>query len=157
MTGQKGLISFALAFQGLQLAGHIHFSVGVIAYVQGDYANGVACNQELVLLLIVEGKGENAVQVFQEMDALLLIKGQDYLTVASCLEGKLAGHLTPDVLMVVYFAVYGQDVFAVGAEKGLFAALRVHNRKTLVGQDGCPAAVDAAPVGASVTDFLTHL
>ena len=59
-------------------------------------------------------------------------------------------------LMVVYFAVHRQHLLAVGGIKRLTARLGVDDAQTLVGKNGRPSAVDAAPVGTTMTDFLTH-
>ena len=58
--------------------------------------------------------------------------------------------------MIVYLAVYGQYLLTVGREERLAPRLRIYDRQPLMGQDGRPASIDAAPVGTTVTNLLTH-
>ena len=117
---------------------------------------GVAGNEELVALLIVEYEGKDAAEIFQKVDALVAIEGEDDLAVATRLEVILAGILLADVLMVIYLAIHGQHLLMVRRIQRLTARLRVDNAQSLVSQDGRAAAIDATPVRSAVTDLLTH-
>ena len=152
---RERFVALALPFERLQLAGTVDGAVGVIADVEGNHANGVACDEELVALLVVEGEGEDAVQLFQEVHAPLTVEGQDDFAVAPRPEAVV--ELLPQRAVVVDFPVDGEDLPAVSREEGLSAALRVDDGETFVCQDGRASAVDAAPVGAAVTDALGHV
>ena len=86
MSWKKRLISFALPFKRFQFAGHIHFSIAVVANIKWYHANGVASDEKLVALGIVEGEGEDAAEVVEKVDALLAIQCQYNLAVAARLK-----------------------------------------------------------------------
>ena len=157
MTGQEGLIALTLAFKGFQFGGHIDGAVAVVTDVEGNDTNGVAGNQELVALLIVEYEGENTAEVFEEVDALLTIESEDNLTVRTRLKLVLSGKAAADLLMVIDLAVHSQNLLTVWAVKRLAARLRVDDAQSLVGEDGRATTIDTTPVRSAVTDLLTHL
>ena len=156
MPWQEGFVSLTLTFECLQFGGNIHGAVAVIAYIQRYHADGVAGYQEGILLFVVKGEGKDAADVLQEVDALVAIERQDDFAVAARLEVISAGIPPPDLLMIVYLAVDGQDHLPVGREERLPAALGVHDGEALVGQDGRGALVYPAPVGAPVTYLPAH-
>ena len=92
----------------------------------------------------------------------LAIESQDDLAVAARLEFVLSLVATANVLMVVDFAIDGQHLTALsrllrgGTIQGLSARLGVYDAQSLVGQDGRAATIDATPVWAAMTYFLTH-
>ena len=53
VSGQERLVFVAETFKSLQLAGAVHHSVVVFAYVKWNHADRVAGNDEIVLLLVV--------------------------------------------------------------------------------------------------------
>ena len=67
MPRQERLVALALSLQCFQLAGNIDFSVAVVSYIKRYDADGIAGNQELVPLLVIEGEGEDARKLFQKM------------------------------------------------------------------------------------------
>ena len=121
MAWKEGLVTLALSFEGLQFGGHIDGAVAVVANIERYDADGVAGNQELVLLLVVEHEGEDATQVLEEVDALFAIEGKDDLTVAARLELILSGITAANLLMVIYLAVDSQHLLPVGREQRLSA------------------------------------
>ena len=119
VSGQEGLIALALAFEGFQFGGDIHGAVAVISNIKRYHADGVAGNQELVALFIVEHESEDTTEVFEEVNALLTIQSQDNLTVGARLKLVLSGKAATDLLMVVNLTIHGQDLFTVGRIEGL--------------------------------------
>ena len=156
VSGQERLIAFALSFQRFQFAGHIHFSIAVVAYIKRYHADGVACNKKLVALGIIEGEGEDAAEVVEKVDALLAIQCQYNLAVATRLKLIFPLEAFSDVLMVIYLAVYGQHLFLVGGEERLTSRLGVDNAQSFMAQDGRSTCIDTTPVGSTVPYFLTH-
>ena len=114
MAGKERLVAVALSLERLQFGGHIDCAVVVVADVEGNDADGVAGNKELVALLVIERKSEDTAQVFEEINSLLSIEGEDDLAVAARLEVIAPGKFAPDILMVVYLAVDRQYLTAVG-------------------------------------------
>ena len=71
MSGQERFIALALPFQGLQLAGHKHFTVGIVeANVQWDDPDRIPRNQEGILLRVVERESKDATEFLQEIRTL---------------------------------------------------------------------------------------
>ena len=157
MPRQERLVALALAFEGLQFGGHVDGAVAVVTDIEGNDADGVAGYEKLVAFLIVEHEGKDAAEVFKEVDALLAIQSQDDLAVAAGLEVVLPGKASPDVLMVIDFAIDGQNLFLVGRVEGLPTRFGVDDAEPLVGKNGASATIDATPVGPAVANFLTHL
>ena len=107
MTRQERFVTFALSFKGFQFGSHVDSTVTVVAYIKRYNANGIAGNEELIALLVIEHKGEDATQVFEEIDAFLTIECQNDFTVGTCLELILACIATPNLLMIVDFSIDG--------------------------------------------------
>ena len=167
MSGQEGLIAVALPFQSLQLAGDIDHAVGIVADVEGDDADGVAGNEEGIAFDIIEGKGEDAAQLLHHGSDVGgsglgvgrhhgAIEGEDDLAVAARLEEIAVVHTPTKVLMIIDFAIDGEHLLLVGGKEGLSARLRIDDAQAFMGKDGGATAVDAAPVGTTMPDFLTH-
>ena len=72
VSGQERLVTLALSFEGLQLAGDIDRAVAIIADIKRYDADGVAGYQELVAFLVVEDKGKDAVKLLQHPADLLM-------------------------------------------------------------------------------------
>ena len=104
----------------------------------------IAGYEKVVFFFIVQCKCEDPVQVFQETSAFFPVQCQYDFAVASCSEAVFAGKFPAYVLMVVYFAVYGQYLFPVRGEERLSAAGRVHDGQSFMSQ--------TAPVRSSVSD-----
>ena len=81
VAGKEGLVTLALAFEGLELGGDVDGAISIVADVEGDDANGISGDEEFVALLIVEHKGKDTTEVFEEVDAFLTIEGEDDLAV----------------------------------------------------------------------------
>ena len=156
MSRKERLITLAESFKRFQFAGAVHGAVGIITDIQRNDSDRVARNQKLVFFLVIQGKGKDSAQVFQKADAFFTVEGQHHLAVGTRLEGIFPFVAVADVAMVVYFAVHGQNLFPVGREQGLPAALRVHNREAFVRQNGAFATVDATPVRTAVPDLGRH-
>ena len=73
MAWKERLVAVALSLERLQFAGDIYLAVGVVAYVKWNHAYGVAGDEVLVALGIVECESEYAVEVFEKVDALVAI------------------------------------------------------------------------------------
>ena len=162
MARKERLVAVALAFKGLQLGCHIHLAVLVVANVKRYDANRVASDKKRAILDIVKGESEDAGQALKQrherrraIGLPLTIEGQDDLAVGTRLILVIARRLA-DGSMVVNLTVHGKHLFLVGREERLPAAFRVDNGKTLMAQYGRLASVDATPVGAAMTYFLTH-
>ena len=156
MSRQKRLIVFTLSFEGFELGGHIHLSVAVVTNVKWNHANGIAGNEELVLLLVVERKGKDAAEVFKEVNSLITLKCKNNLAVAARLEFVLTSIETANFLMVVDLTVHGKYLLPIWREKGLATRFWVYDTQTLVSENGAAATVDTTPVWSAVTDLLTH-
>ena len=111
MSGQERLIALTLTFEGFQFGGDIDGAVAVISYIKRYHADGVAGNQELIALLIVEHKSKNAAELLEEVDAFLTIEGKDDLTVGARLKLVLPSKAATDLLMVVDLAIHRQYLF----------------------------------------------
>ena len=81
VSRKEWLVLVAEAFESLQFAGTVDFSVLVATDEERNNADRVACNQKLVLLLVVEGEGEDSADVFEKVDALFLIESKNHLAV----------------------------------------------------------------------------
>ena len=114
MTGQERLVVLALSFERFQFGGHIHLAVGIATDIKGNHTDGVAGNEKLVGLLIVEHEGKDAAQVLEEVNTFLAIERQDDLAVGARLELILSGIAAADILMVIDLAIDSQDLFPVG-------------------------------------------
>ena len=156
VAGKERLIAVTLSLKSFQLTCHIHFAIVVVADVKRYYAYGVTSNQELVALGIVEGESEDATEVLQEIDAFVAVEGKDHLAVATRLKLILAGIAATNVLMVIDLTIDRQYLLLVRREQRLLARLRVDDRQSLMTQDCRPTSVDAAPIGTTMTNFLTH-
>ena len=156
MSWQEGLVSVAVALQGFQFARYIHLAIVVVADVEGDNADGVACNEKCVGLCIVEGKGKDAAQVFQKVDTFVAIQGENHLAVAARLKLIGVSIAFAYFLMIVNFSVDCQHLFHVRAEERLFSRFGVNDRQSFVGKNGSASAIDAAPVWSTVTNFTAH-
>ena len=156
VAGQEGFVALALAFQGFQFRCYVDGAVGIVPDVQGDHADGIAGDQEGVLLLVVQHEGENAVQFVQEVRTLVAIQGKDDLAVAARAEIIFPGIAPPDFLVVVNLSVHGQNLPPVGRKQGLPARFGIDDAETFVGKDGAAATPDTAPIRASVPDFPAH-
>ena len=126
MSWKKRFVAFALAFESLQLRSHIHCAVGIVAYIKRYNAYGVACNEKLIALLIVEGKGKDATKVLKKVDAFVAIERENNLTVGACLKLILTVIALAYILMVVYLAVYSKHLLAIRREQWLATRLRVY-------------------------------
>ena len=72
MPGQERFVALALAFQGLQFTGHIHFAVSIVeANVQRDDPDRIPRNQEGILLRVVERESKDATEFLQEIRSLV--------------------------------------------------------------------------------------
>ena len=156
MPGEERLVRVAETFEGFQLAGAIDAAFPVVSDVEGDDTDGVAGDEEGVLLLIVEREGEDAVQVLQEGGAFVAVEREDDLAVASRLEVVASGIPRTDVAVVVNLAVHGQNLFPVRGVERLPAALRVDDGEPFVAKYGTLATIDAAPVRSAVAYLLGH-
>jgi hypothetical protein len=153
MAGQEGLVALALAFEGFQLRGYIDGSIVVVANVKRYDANGVTSDEEFVAFFVVEDEGEDAAELFEHSTNLLMrasallsfrregggeasIESEDYLAVASRLEVVLADIATTYLLVVIDFAIHGEDLLLVGGVEGLSARFGVDDAQSLVGEDG---------------------
>ena len=154
---REGLILLAEALERLELARHVYRAVVVGAHVERYHANGVARNQELVGLLVVEREGEDAAELVDERRTLVAPQRQYHLTVAACHEGVAPGVAAANVAVVVNLAVDGQRHLSVGAHQRLPSRLGVDDGQPFMCQYGRPAAVYAAPVGSAVTYLPAHL
>ena len=114
MTGQERLVVLALSFERFQFGGHIHLAVGIATDIKGNHTDGVAGNEKLVGLLIVEHEGKDAAQVLEEVNTFLAIERQDDLAVGARLELILPSIAAADILMVIDLAIDSQDLFPVG-------------------------------------------
>ena len=105
MSWEERLVVVALSFECLEFGSHHHLAVVVVADIEWNHADGVTCNQKLVVLCVVEGEGKDAVQLFEHLaDACmygvlalkdqcgevgvgthLAIERQNHLAVAACL------------------------------------------------------------------------
>ena len=164
VSRQERLIALALSLESLQLRSHQHLAVAVVAYIERYHADGVAGYEKLVTRLVVEHEGEYAVELLQHTAYLPVaqvvgyaaVESQHHLAVAARLELVAPCKAAAKVLMVVYLAIHGQHLLAVGRKEWLAARLRVDDAQPLVGQYGTATHVYAAPVGAAVAYFLTH-
>ncbi len=166
VAGQEGLVVVAMPFKRLELAGHHDLAVGGIAHIERNHPYRVARHQKLVVLGIVEGKGKDAVQLLEHgYDGLVsrhalatqpAVEGQDDLAVAAGEKPVGAAQPCTQLAVIVDLAVHGQHLLAVGGIEGLAARLGVDDAQALVGQNGRTAAIDAAPVGAAVTQLAAH-
>ena len=86
MAREEGLVTFTLSFESLQFGGDIDGAVAVVANIKRYDTDGVAGNEKLITLLVVEGKSEDTAEVLKEIDAFLTIERKDNLTVRTCLE-----------------------------------------------------------------------
>jgi hypothetical protein len=64
------------------------------------------------------------------------IEGEDNLAVAARLEVVLADIATTYLLVVIDFAIHGEDLLLVGGVEGLSARFRVDDAQSLVSEDG---------------------
>ena len=110
---KEGFITLALAFEGFQLAGYIDGTVTIVADIKRNHADGVAGNEELVALLVVEHEGKDAVEVFEEIDALLTIECKNHLAVAARLELVLTCITATNLLVVINLAIHSQHLLTV--------------------------------------------
>ena len=156
VAGQEGFVALAETLERLQFAGTIEGAVAVVSDIQRNDTYGVTGDEKLVALFVVEGKGKNAVQLLQKVDTLVAVECQYHLAVATRLKLVLTRIPLPDFAVVVNLAIDGKHLLAVGRVEGLASALGVDNREALMGQDGRASAIDAAPVGAPVTNLLGH-
>ena len=152
----EGADDVAHPFERLQLRCDVAPFVGIPADVERNDADGVAGDEILVALDVVEREGEDAVEPVEQPRAVFAVEREDHLAVRTGAEVVLAGQLAPQFAVVVDLAVDGQHQPAVGAVKGLPARLRVDDREAFVREHGARAAVDARPIGPSMPDFSRH-
>ena len=77
VSREEGFVAFAESFKCFEFAGAIDFSVRVKSDVERNHADGVACDEEVVLFFVVEREGKDAVEVFEEVDSFFAIEGED--------------------------------------------------------------------------------
>ena len=157
MSREKDFVLVGKTFQTLEFRADHHMPFAVAADVQGDHPDGVAGNKVFVLFLVVKGKSIDPVEVFQEVDALFPVERQDHLAVRTGLELVFPLQLLAQFAVIVDLSVHAQHLCPVGADQGLSAGSRVHDRKAFVSQHGRAAAVDTAPVRSAMADGFTHL
>lgn len=114
VAGKERLVLVAETLKGFQLTAEVDVSILVASYIKGYHADGVAGDEVIVRLFVIEGKGEDAVQFFEEADAFVFVKGKDDFAVGTGLEGVFSGIAGTDVAMVVNLAIDGKHLFAVG-------------------------------------------
>ena len=109
------------AFEGLQFGGDVVVAVVVPSFIQRDDADGIAADEKHVLLRVIEGEGEDALQLVEKIRAIFNIKRQKHFAVGLSLELITAFQFAPQLLVVVDFAVDGQNVASVRAVERLLA------------------------------------
>ena len=114
MAGQERLVFVAQSFKGFQLAGAIQGTVSITANIERYDADRVTGNEKFIAFLVVESKGKDTAQPFDEIRAITTVEGEDDLAVTARLKLIFAVKVGADVTVVVYFTVYGQNLFAVG-------------------------------------------
>lgn len=83
-----------------------------------------------------------------------MVKGKDDFVIVFGMEIIFFGVFCMNILMVVDFFVYGEDLFLVGIIQGLFFVLRVYDGEVFMGQDGRVVYVDVVLVWFVVVEFL---
>ena len=132
-------------------------SVGIPALVKGNDSDWVPSHEIPVLLCIVECEGEDSVQHVEESVAILDVQRDEDLAVRLRLELVFVCKRLPELLVVVDFAVDGEDVASVGAVEGLLARQRVNDCQAFMGDERLVALEDAGPVRSAVANPPRHL
>ena len=156
VSGQEGLVALAHTLESLQLTGAADAPLAVFADVKRYHPDGVACDEILVPLLIIERESEYSVQFLDEVHALVAIEREYHLTVAARAESVFSGIARAYLAVVVYLPVHRENLFSVGREQRLSSALRVDDRQPFMTQYGRPSAVNAAPVRSAVPYLPRH-
>ena len=156
MSRKERFIALTISFERLQFAGAIHRSVLVVTDIQGNHANGIAGNQEIILFFVIKGKGENSVQFLQERNTFVAIQGQDHLTITSRLEMIASFIPLADVTVIIDLAVDRQNLPAVHRIKRLASALGINDRKTFVSQNRRTSTINSTPVRTTMTNLARH-
>ena len=109
-----------------------------------------------VFLRVIEHKGEDTVESVDEVGAILFVERQNDLAVGTRLKLISSSKLATDILMVVYLAIDGEHLLAIGREQWLTTREGIYDSQSLMCQNGISITIDSAPIGTAVSYLSRH-
>ena len=128
-----------------------------LSIVQRLYAQAISRQENAFFAKVGNGEGKHAVEMLEHVDAHLVVEMDEHFRIAIGAEAMPFGlQLTPQLSVIIDFAIEGDDGRAIGAHHGLIAIFEINDLQSPHAHSKAADAVGAPSVWSTVENGIAH-